>query len=314
MLICECSVLIWEDLAQKGKFEEQDVYWHVICGSAIFIRFGSQLVSNLKGWTLLLKTSQHLLQMYTTKIRWLQSWFLKDDCEGQSPWVHKARKFINRVPRNLFVQYLWFKGQLNFNFSLDFVSVWAHYIVKYSTCLFLGENLLQTYPGFTSIMCQWASTQWEHVVIFLWLIANCTNEIESSLAGQNANQVHPRIPNRNNQITKGFHILTSCWLFQVCNALRKVILTDFPAIWNFPTLYKVIFAQVCGWAMLSCTELFLSCCLWMCSCCKVLCTNPLGCCPICWTWRFDSRWGLSLDLHQMQKHPKNVKLSWAWPS
>jgi hypothetical protein len=59
MLICECSVLIWDDLTQKGKFEEQDVYWHVICGSAIFIRFGSHLVSNLKGWTLLLKRSQH---------------------------------------------------------------------------------------------------------------------------------------------------------------------------------------------------------------------------------------------------------------
>jgi hypothetical protein len=66
--------------------------------------------------------------------------------------------------------------------------------------------------------------------------------------------------------------------------------------------------------MLSCTKLFLSCCLWMCSCCKVLCTNPLGCCPRCWTWRFDSRWGLSLDLHQIQTHPKNVKLIWAWPS
>jgi hypothetical protein len=128
-----------------------------------------------------------LLQMYTTKIRWLQIWFLKHDCEGQSPWVCKARKFINRVHRNLFVQYLWFKAQLNFNFSLDFVSVWAHYIVKYSTCLFLGENLLQTYPGFTSMMRQWASTHWEHVAIFLWLIANCTNEIESSLARQNAN-------------------------------------------------------------------------------------------------------------------------------
>jgi hypothetical protein len=50
------------------------------------------------------------------------------------------------------VQYLWFKAQLNFNFSLDFVSVWAHYIVKYSTCLFLGENLLQTYPNYSYLV------------------------------------------------------------------------------------------------------------------------------------------------------------------